>query len=50
MMDSSRIENDLVSEIKLEPIQAGDVPRTFANVQSLFDYIKFSICYSKSGF
>lgn len=28
-------------KIKLEPIQAGDVPRTYADVQSLFDYIDF---------
>lgn len=28
-------------KIKLEPIQAGDVPRTYADVQSLFDYINF---------
>ena len=28
-------------KIKLEPIQAGDVPKTYANVQSLFDYINF---------
>lgn len=28
-------------KIKLEPIQPGDVPRTYADVQSLFDYINF---------
>ncbi len=28
-------------KIKLEPIQAGDVPKTYADVQSLFDYINF---------
>ncbi len=32
---------DKKGKIKLEPIQAGDVPRTYADVQSLFDYINF---------
>ena len=44
LMDFVRaVENALgkKGKIKLEPIQAGDVPRTYADVQSLFDYIQF---------
>ncbi|MDJ0646946.1 MAG: NAD-dependent epimerase [Flavobacteriaceae bacterium] len=44
LMDFVRAIEDAIGKkgkIKLEPIQAGDVPKTYADVQSLFDYTRF---------